>query len=268
MSGVQSIERAFTVLACLRQGATGVSDIATRTQIPKSTVSRLLLTLADLGAVEPIAGGVGYRIGPTLFDLAALGGPKRSMTDVARPLLVELTQVSGEAAGMSVLAGNKVLCIESIESHTDIQVRDWTGDRADPHLVAGGFVLLSRLSSEAIDAVCPDPLAPCRPGVVADRSVLHDRVAAARRDGFVWVEDEFFVGLSTVAAPVVDRRSGVVVAAVHIHGPSFRFPQANKAQFADQVVATAGRISAAMYRDGVHPDESPKSNPPRFRSLG
>ena len=44
MSSVQSVERAFTVLRCLAGGPAGVSQIAERVGLPKSTVSRLLST--------------------------------------------------------------------------------------------------------------------------------------------------------------------------------------------------------------------------------
>jgi DNA-binding IclR family transcriptional regulator len=52
MSTVQSVERAFEVLRSLSAGPAGVSEIAERTDLPKSTVSRLLSTLVDVGAVE------------------------------------------------------------------------------------------------------------------------------------------------------------------------------------------------------------------------
>jgi DNA-binding IclR family transcriptional regulator len=45
MSGVQSVERAFSVLQCLAGGPAGVTEIAERVSLPKSTVSRLLSTL-------------------------------------------------------------------------------------------------------------------------------------------------------------------------------------------------------------------------------
>ena len=51
MAGVQSVER-FAVLRCLSGGPAGVSEVAERVDLPKSTVSRLLSTMHELGAVE------------------------------------------------------------------------------------------------------------------------------------------------------------------------------------------------------------------------
>ncbi len=246
---MQSIERAFTVLACIRAGAAGVSEIAQGTGLPKSTVSRLLLTLADVGAVEVIPSGHGYRIGPVLYDLGTSVGPRRSIIDVARPFLIELTRLTGEAAGLSVLAGNKSLCVESIESHTDIQVRDWTGVRADPYLGSGGLVLLSGLTIEAVAAVCPEPLNTPTPFSISTLAELHARLVVIRREGHGWAVNEFVDGLTSVAAPVHDRKTGLIIAAVHVHGPSFRFPGAATKELVDQVTAAASRITALLHKE-------------------
>ena len=54
--GVQSIRRAFAVLGVLADGPLGVTGVAARSHIPKSTAARLLAALAAEGAVEQIPG--------------------------------------------------------------------------------------------------------------------------------------------------------------------------------------------------------------------
>ena len=73
---------------------------------------------------------------------------------------------------------------------------------------------------------------------------------AIRRDGYAWALEEFDEGISSVAAPVADA-SGEVVAAVHLHGPSYRFPSAGvEAALADRVVTAAARISGSLRQAG------------------
>jgi DNA-binding IclR family transcriptional regulator len=73
---------------------------------------------------------------------------------------------------------------------------------------------------------------------------------AIRREGFVWAIEEFDEGISSIAAPVADA-SGEVVAAVHLHGPSYRFPAPGSDQsIAEQVVTTAARIAGSLRRAG------------------
>ena len=64
--------------------------------------------------------------------------------------------------------------------------------------------------------------------------------------GYAWAIEEFDAGISSVAAPIADA-SGEVIAAVHVHGPSYRFPAAGpEADLAQLVVAGAARIAAGL----------------------
>ena len=69
---------------------------------------------------------------------------------------------------------------------------------------------------------------------------LRKRLATIARDGYVWTFDEYVPGISSVAAPVV-RADGRVLAAVHVHGPSYRFPESGRAPAIAELVAEAGR---------------------------
>ena len=84
-SRVQSIERAFAVLAALSDGPLGVTEIAELVELPKSTVARLLSSLQREGAVEQEPGGTRYRVGSRIVTLAAAVLPTRSMVVLARP---------------------------------------------------------------------------------------------------------------------------------------------------------------------------------------
>jgi DNA-binding IclR family transcriptional regulator len=78
MSRVQSIERAFAVLMALSGGPIGVTEVAQRAAVPKSTAARLLSSLVREGAVEQVAGDSRYRLGPQIATLAASVRPGRT----------------------------------------------------------------------------------------------------------------------------------------------------------------------------------------------
>lgn len=78
MSGVQSIERAFTLLRALTRGPAGVTELAERAGLPKSTVARILSTLASEGAVDQDGFGGQYYLGGTLSELAEAVPPAHS----------------------------------------------------------------------------------------------------------------------------------------------------------------------------------------------
>ena len=179
MSSVQSVERAFAVLRCLASGPAGVSEVAERSGLPKSTVSRLLSTLNELGAVDQQGVGGDYRIGGLVAELASAAQPGRSLVAIARPHLVQLTEVLGEATGLSVLDGHEVHYLDHVESDNPVQVRDWTGERLSAHLVSSGFVLLAGAPPSALDEFLARPLPRATAKTMTDPELIRKRVDEA-----------------------------------------------------------------------------------------
>src|SRR6476661_1289867 len=116
MSRVQSIERAFAVLSALADGPIGVTDVADRAALPKSTAARLLGSLADEGVVEQVPGETRYRLGPRIVTLAAGIRPTRSLVALAHPLVADLAAAAGEVAGLSVPDGPLVHYVDQVDS--------------------------------------------------------------------------------------------------------------------------------------------------------
>jgi DNA-binding IclR family transcriptional regulator len=246
VSSVQSIRRAFAVLGALGDGPLGVTDVADRVGLPKSTAARLLSTLADENAVEQIPGDTAWRLGPRLVTLAAGFTLARSLAALARPALIELAEISGEAAGLSVPDGDLVHYIEQVDTPNPVQVRDWTGARAPLHAVSSGQVLLAFRPPAAIERYLAGPLERFTARTLAEPDAVRERLQSIRRKGFTWALEEYDPGISSVAAPIADG-SGEVIAAVHVHGPSYRFPAAGReTELGQAVVAAAARIGAEL----------------------
>ncbi len=251
MSTVQSVERAFSILGALASGPAGVSVIAERTALPKSTVSRLLGTLVDLGAVEQSDLLGVYGLGELIIDLSASASPGRNLVTIARPHLVELVDELGEAAGLGMLDGSRVYYYDQVDSDHQVQVRDWTGESVDAHVVPSGLVLAAYAPDAVRRAFLAGPLEGWTDGSVTDPDVLSARLDEIREAGFAWMYEEMSEGLNSVAAPIVNP-AGTVIAAVHVHGPAYRFPgAADPATIAASVVAAGHRISDRLA--GHHP---------------
>jgi len=243
MSTVQSVERAFAVLGALATGPAGVSEIAERTQLPKSTVARLLATLAQLGAVEQSDSVGTYSLGELLIELSSAASPGRNLISMARPHLAELVEEIGEAAGLGVLDGLTVYYLDQVDGDHEVQVRDWTGESVDAHVVSSGLVLLATAPEEVRVELLSAPLEAWTEYSVTDPALIERRLEEAERAGFAWVYEEMSEGLNSVAAPVFNP-AGMAIAAVHAHGPSYRFPaDGEAAATAAAVVTTARRIS-------------------------
>ncbi len=241
MTTVQSIERAFSVLRSLASGPAGVTDIADRVGLPKSTVSRMLSTLEELGAVEQVAAGGEYRIGFAMIELAAAAQPGRSLVSVARPHLVELSRRTGEAVGLSIPDGDDMIYLDQLTPDSELQVRDWTGHRIPMHAVPSGHVVLANDDALA-RRIAGGPLPRFTPHTIVTGAALRSRLELVRRDGYAWALEEFAVGMNSVAA-AVRKGEGKVIAALHVYGPASRFPgERERTELGALVRATADLI--------------------------
>ena len=246
MSSVQAIDRAFAVLDVLAGGPLGVTEVATRTSLPKSTAARLLTTLVGLAAVEQVPGGTDYRLGPRLLALSSRVRPTRSLVEVARPVLADLASEVGEAVGLSVREGEIVHYIDQVDSEHPVSVRDWTGTRLPMHPVSSGRVFLAAMAPADLDAILGASLQRFTPATVVHPALLRAILRDVVRDGLSWTADEFAEGITSVAAPIVDA-AGELVAALHVHGPSYRFPGAQSLEPIEGALRdAAARISARI----------------------
>ncbi len=182
-----------------------------------------------------------------MSELAGAVTPTRNLAGVARPHLVRLTEALGEASGLSVADGYEVQYLDQVESPNPVQVRDWTGSRIPLHVVPSGIVLLAHWPAAAQRRYLGRPLEQFTDATVTDPGALRAKLAAARADGYAWGREEYAPGINSVAAPVHDE-TRAVVAALHAHGPAYRFPPAG--QDGDVARLTAEAAAAVSERLG------------------
>ena len=243
---VQSIKRSFALLRALAVGPVGVTDLAERVDLPKSTVARLLASLEEEQAVEQTEAGGEYRLGPGLIDLAGSAPPGRNLVAAARPHLLELAESTDEVAGLSIIDGNRVYYLDQTESSSDVQVRDWTGEYAPLHAVPSGLVILAHLTETGIAKYLAGLLEQCTPWTMTDSDELGSRLEQVRSIGYAWVYEEFAEGINSVAAPIFEP-DGRVEAALHVHGPAYRFPNPDLTHdYGMAVVEAAKRLSLQL----------------------
>lgn len=242
MSTVQSVERAFALLRALSGGAAGVTELSEQVGLPKSTVSRLLSTLEEVGAVVQIESGGRYRVGEAMIDLATAALPGRTLVAAARPQLLALARLTGEATGLSVADGRDMLYLDQVNPDSELRVRDWTGARIPQHAVPSGQVVLAAAPSRVLDEYLQGELEGFTEHTIVESDALRHRLGEVSSLGYAWAVEEFADGLSSLAAPIRDQR-GVVVAALHVYGPSYRLPgERNPDELGTLVAEHAARI--------------------------
>ena len=164
----------------------------------------------------------------------------------ARPHLLELAESLDEVAGLSIIDGGQVYYLDQTESSSNIQVRDWTGEHAPLHAVPSGLVILAHQRPDFINRYLAAPLVQCTPWTMTDPDELRDRLEQIRSIGYAWVYEEFAEELNSVAAPVFES-GGSVEAALHVHGPAYRFPNPDDTHdLGMAVIEAAGRLAMQL----------------------
>ncbi len=250
---VQSIQRAFALLRALAKGPVGVTELAERVDLPKSTVARILAALETEGAVTQAGIGGEYRLGDGLLDIAGATQPGSNLVATARPYLIDLCNEVGEAAGVSIINGRSVYYLDHVEVESDVQVRSWTGELAPLHAVAAGLVMLAHFTEPQLDAYLQGPLAQLTPWTVVDPAEICSRLSTVASLGYAWVYEEFAEGINSVAAPIVEN-DGNVVAALHIHGPAYRFPNPERTHdLGNLIINAANSLAENLTTDSLSP---------------
>ena len=97
---------------------------------------------------------------------------------------------------------------------------------------------------DALDAYLEGDLVGLTRHTVTAPAALRKRLAEVRRAGFAWGLEEFAEGIDSVAAPIRDSR-GKAIGAIHIQGPSYRFPPTRReAAVAARLMAACAEVSA------------------------
>lgn len=248
MSDIQSIRRAFDILKAVGANPAGttLTEIATQLQLPKSTVSRMLSTLATLGAVEKLGGREGFRLGAELLSLAANAPYPRNIAAVARPYLQQLAQATGETLTLCVPDGDHAHYIDQINSSRSILLTDWRRQRLPLHAASDGKLFLSGWNDEGFARYCSRPLQRFTATTLVTAAALQKELKTIRKKGYSWTDGEYDDDIVGVAAPILDA-DRQIVASICVFGPRFRFPPENRAAtLIAQTMRTAAAISERL----------------------
>lgn len=245
---VRAIERAFTILDLVasKPRGIGVSEIARQVSLPKSTVSRLLLTLEESGAVRRLPHCDDFVIGARIIALTAHVPYAQQLIVMARPYLLELAEATGEAVDLWLLKDKQLCIIDQIPSRYKIQVRNWTGEALPLHASSPGKLQLVYSSELTVANLLAQPLERFTAKTITNPQALRQELAQIRAQGYAWTEDELEEVLIGLAAPIHDSQ-GNFIAALNVYGPAFRFPPAGeREQMTALIVELAQKIESQL----------------------
>lgn len=247
---LRSVSIALSVLECfLGAGEMGASAVAREIGIAKSTASRMLAALAAHNLLERNEKGR-YSLGLRTFEFGQLFVHRLNLHAAAVPVLVALRERLGQTVQLGVPIGADVLFIDRFEHGTGPLGERFHGGpwrRVPAHSSSSGRAIAAH-NPVVARVVLSAGLQRHTPRTVTNPQRFREILLETRRRGWTATEEEFELGLASVAAPVVVTRGGQpqAVAAVSVAGPTQHIAGQRVAVTARHVQAAARRVSAAL----------------------
>jgi DNA-binding IclR family transcriptional regulator len=240
---VAAVARAISLLDALTEsgGELGTNELARRTGLSPSTVSRVLATLAAGGLVQRVPESGRYRLGTRLVQLGHAALARLDLRSLARPHLEALADVTGETATLSVPGDPNAITIDFVQSSSSVQSVAQVGRPSVAHATATGKVVLAFGGT-------PPPAAPLEAyteRTITDPETLARGLERVRERGWARAVREREEDLSAVAAPAFGPR-GELAAVLGIQGPAERFDRIAMRAAVDPLLERASALSHAL----------------------
>ncbi|BEL05861.1 IclR family transcriptional regulator [Actinoplanes sichuanensis] len=235
--GVRSVQRALGILGLLTDDRPilSVRDIVEATGLAKTTVLRLVSTLEQNGLLWATTGG--YMAGPGLWRWAHLARRSWELPPETQSSMRELAARNRETVNLYVARDVYRVCVAQQESPQPLRHVVQVGDELPMWAGASSKVLLRDAGPALLERIAKG--SPHGPGHAA---VIREWIDETAQNGFGESHGEREEGLSAVAAPIIGR-SGTVVAALSLSGPTIRFTPDRVAAFAADLIEMARQIS-------------------------
>ena len=207
VTGVGVLDKAMSVIRAVSESPRSLSELQGATGLPRATAYRLAAALEEHGLLRRDRDGR-FELGHGLVPLGQEAARRFPLEELARPVLAELRDATGESVQLFVREGTQRRCVVSFESTHGLR---W--------IVPEGALLPLDVGS-------------------AGRVLSGD----LGRGGWVQSIGEREPGVASVSAPVM-AADGTIAAAISVSGPIERLTRQPGKRFGDPLVAAAHRIS-------------------------
>ena len=212
IAAVTIIERMTAVLGVFTptNDRMGVNEIARRSGLPKSTVSRFVTNLVEHGYLE--RQGRLVCIGLKLFELGTLSGQPNELRSLALPTMADLRSTTRQTVHLSVLEGTDVVYIGILRGEDSTQLKSRVGGRLPAYATGAGKALLAFSPPEVVDRVIENGFVAYQPDTITDPASLRRELALIRTTGLAYSTAEAGPGVTGAASPILDPDSRALAA--------------------------------------------------------
>ena len=220
-SGIQVIARATTVLRALEREPDGLSlgEIATRVNLPRSTVQRIVGALVEERMLVPASSKARFKLGPTLAQLGAAADA--GTEKLARPFMLALAELTDETVDLSILRRESAVFVDQIQGNQRLAAISAIGGEFPLHCTANGKALLALLTTAERSRQLSGRLRRFTDATITDHKQLESGLEEIRLTGLAFDLEEHSVGICAIGAAF--RDSGGSAYSLSIPVPTARF---------------------------------------------
>lgn len=224
----------------------GLSELARRLELPKSTVQRSLATLADLGWIS-VDGSDATRwtLGQRVATLGEKVDDLGRLRDAALPMLADLNSDTQETIHLTVVEAGTMRLIERMESKHELRFVRPIGSRAPLHAASSGKCVLAHLPEAELASYLNAELVQVTRNTITDSEALRVELKRISERGYAVGDQELADGIVSVGA-CIRPRGGRPTAALSISGPSIRMPAQIRDDYGRKVAAAAAAVADRM----------------------
>ena len=245
---IQSVDRAFSLLACIarRGGSESLPTIAAQCGLSVATTHRLLATMESLGAVIHTSPGK-YRIGMGVVELGRHASLDGLLAAAGEASLRRITQTITPTAHLGVLDSEFMVTYLGKSTMRGHPLPTRIGSKLEAYCSGLGKVLLAALPQTQIDAFLAEgPFIALTERTIIETGPLANELLKVRAQGFAIDDCELFDDLRCVAVPIRDA-NGHTVAALSGSAPASRMPHESVASVAAELNRHACEIGRKLY---------------------
>jgi len=246
---IQSVARALHLIDLVGGGppeGLSLGDIARALGVSKSTAFSLARTLTNFGYLRDTMPGPRYKLGMALVRLGDLVGQQLALGDLCRPVLRELTDVTGLTSRVALSDGGYPIFIDRVDGPGTVRFYTPLGRRELPHATAAGKSILASLAEPEVRRICAETGLPRRTAhTITDVDTLLDHLVIVRRRGFAVDDEEDAEGVFCVGAAFFDHNA-TCVGAVSVTGIKVDLPDWRIDEIGHTVRRHADRVSGLL----------------------
>ncbi|MDR1931271.1 MAG: IclR family transcriptional regulator [Spirochaetales bacterium] len=247
---VNAVVRAMTLLEILsKEEYLGITEIAKRSKIHKSTVFRFLNTFAQLGYVYRDSNGDKYGLSLKLNALVGIRSGSGDILKFAAAPLDRIAQETGETVHLAILEKGALVYLRKIESTRSLRVvtmGSTVGGSVPMYCTGLGKAILAWLPlHEQEKYIAHQVFEKFTETTITDGPSLLKELALIRERGYAFDRQEHEEGVVCVAAPIFTSGQ-LPIAAISTAGPSVRMKEDTLNQYAAIILAAAREISEKL----------------------